>query len=439
MPIVAAPYVPRPYVSDRLIRLSDLGRDAARVSAQRIMLNGERTAQAWRDVGNAVAAGLGAVREERELVPLREAAARKLAREEEMMRREDETYREGRAAKLSEAQMLERLGALQNEYQGQRIPKDVLLKEFPAAFAADLDRVYSQMFPEAKEKDPIRLGEGDVLVNPQGGTIASNPKPAPQPKLHPVTVPGPDGRPVSKLFTEEQLQSGVQVYQAPEKANAEPLVAIMGPDGNPVLVPRSQAVGKRPASNREQGRAVTSGDAGRIADLDTSLDDLGVLSNALAANGSTGTMAKIGAAVPNWVTEYTGWGSDPKKKQALIDRVKQVIGKALEGGVLRKEDEIKYEKILPTIGDPNEQVVSKLQGLSTAIKLRRTRTIEALADAGYDTSKFGEYTSPLNNGTSAVPDLSDLPKGRGRKFTSGPFAGQTWAKDAQGKPYKVGG
>ena len=39
----------------------------------------------------------------------------------------------------------------------------------------------------------------------------------------------------------------------------------------------------------------------------------------------------------------TGWGTDAKKKQALIDRVKQVIGKTLEGGVLRKEDEVKYE------------------------------------------------------------------------------------------------
>jgi hypothetical protein len=197
--------------------------------------------------------------------------------------------------------------------------------------------------------------------------------------------------------------------------------------------------GDLPASTREQGRPVTSGDAGRITELDTSLDDLGVLTHALTAAGSTGAVAKAGASMPNWVTEYTGWGTDAKKKQALIDRVKQVIGKALEGGVLRKEDEVKYEKILPTIGDPNDIVISKLGGISNAIKQRRSRTLDSLTDSGYDTSKFGEYKSPLNNGTTATPDLSGVKAGMGRKFTDGPFAGQTWSVDANGQPYKVGG
>jgi hypothetical protein len=153
---------------------------------------------------------------------------------------------------------------------------------------------------------------------------------------------------------------------------------------------------------------VTSGDAGKIAEFDTSLDDLSVLSGALASAGSTGTAAKIGASVPNWVTEFSGWGTDAKKKQALIDRVKQVIGKALEGGVLRKEDELKYEKILPTVGDPNAVVVSKLAGLANAITLRRTRTLESLTDAGYDTSKFGEYQPKSNPGATVAPDATSF-------------------------------
>lgn len=175
----------------------------------------------------------------------------------------------------------------------------------------------------------------------------------------------------------------------PPRSDNEPLVAIMGDDGHPVLVPRSRAVGKRPASTREQGRPVTSGDAGRIAEIDNSLDDIGRLGAAIAAAGETGTVAKIGASAPNWVTDLTGWGTDAKKKQALIDRVKQVIGKALEGGVLRKEDELKYEKILPTIADTNAVVTSKLSGLDTAIRGKRERTVESLTDAGYDTAKFG--------------------------------------------------
>ena len=174
----------------------------------------------------------------------------------------------------------------------------------------------------------------------------------------------------------------------PTGGEKEPLVAIIGPDDRPVLVKRSDAIGKRPASTREQGRPVTSGDAGRIAEIDNSIDDIGRLKKAIGSNGATGTSAKVGASMPNFVTDWTGIGTDAKQKQALIDRVKQVIGKALEGGVLRKEDELKYEKILPTISDPTALVTTKLDGLEAAIRTKRERTLESLGDAGYDVTRF---------------------------------------------------
>lgn len=199
---------------------------------------------------------------------------------------------------------------------------------------------------------------------------------------------------------------------------SEPLVSIVGPDGKPVLVPRRDAAGKTPATTREQGRQVMSSDANRIADLDTSLNDLVTLRNTVLptdpATGqpsefkSTGTAAKVGAMLPNFVTEATGLGADAKSRQAVIDRVKQVIGKALEGGVLRKEDEYKYEKILPTIYDPPEVVKTKLDGLETAIKQRRETTLDALEDAAYDVSRFrirGQGGQPPTD-TEAPPQFS---------------------------------
>lgn len=172
-------------------------------------------------------------------------------------------------------------------------------------------------------------------------------------------------------------------------AAAEPLVPIVGEDGRPVLVPRSQAVGKQPASTREQGRQVTSGDAGDIAEFNTALDDLASLRGELEGNGATGTAASLGASLWTPITNLTGWGADAKAKQAQIDRVKQVIGKALEGGVLRKEDEAKYEKILPTIKDAPALVTAKLNGLVAAIQKRQQRKLDALDSAGYDVSRFG--------------------------------------------------
>lgn len=170
-------------------------------------------------------------------------------------------------------------------------------------------------------------------------------------------------------------------------AAGETLVAVMGKDGQPVLVPRSQAAGMRPANSREQGRAVTATDASDFADFDTSLDELAAVRAAISADDSTGIIARVGATIP-YVTQITGWGADAKKRQAVIDRVKQVIGKTLEGGVLRKEDEAKYEKILPNIGDAPDVAATKLTGLEAAITKRKGRRMDALQDAGYDVGQF---------------------------------------------------
>lgn len=252
------------------------------------------------------------------------------------------------------------------------------------------DAHQKMVMPKAKPEGPVKLGPGDVLYDPNTREqITSVPQ---APKLREVVVKGPGGRPIKKLVSEDELMQGVEQYEAPRAVQAaEPLHSIIGEDGQPVLVPRSQAVGRRPASNREQGRPVTSGDAGRLAELDTALDDLKVLDTTLTeTKGSTGVDAKIGAALPNFITEWTGAGTDAKKRQGVIDRVKQVIGKALEGGVLRKEDEKKYEKILPTIGDPNDVAISKLEGLASAVQQRRSRLVDALEDAGYDVSAYRE-------------------------------------------------
>ena len=65
------------------------------------------------------------------------------------------------------------------------------------------------------------------------------------------------------------------------------------------------------------------------------------------------------------------WAKE-RQIQADIDRVRQVVGKALEGGVLRKEDEEKYKKILATITDVPETAVYKIDQLIADV----TRNVE---------------------------------------------------------------
>ena len=60
--------------------------------------------------------------------------------------------------------------------------------------------------------------------------------------------------------------------------------------------------------------------------------------------------------------------SESRKVLSDIDRVRQSVGKALEGGVLRKEDEEKYKKILATITDTPDTAIYKIQSLRSTIE-----------------------------------------------------------------------
>ncbi len=60
--------------------------------------------------------------------------------------------------------------------------------------------------------------------------------------------------------------------------------------------------------------------------------------------------------------------SKARRIQADIDRIRQTVGKALEGGVLRKEDEEKYKKILSTITDTPETAQYKITQLISDIQ-----------------------------------------------------------------------
>lgn len=210
----------------------------------------------------------------------------------------------------------------------------------------------------------------------------------------------------------EAQAAGAAKYRDP--SDKEPLVAIMGPDNLPVLVKRSAAEGKRPASTREQGRPVMVSSAKDLADIDEAMK----LTNQLHFDPKdTGIMPAIGGALPDAVTNLTGFGMEAKKRQGVINLVKQIIGKGLEGGVLRKEDESKYEKILPTLSDPPEVVTAKIANLTSTMSNKRSTLLDSLTDAGFDTSRFtnrGE-PKPANVNDDAAKRAADLISKYGKK------------------------
>ena len=270
-----------------------------------------------------------------------------------------------------------------------------------------------KMAQEQAERESLaRSNMAELIDDPQqlaafslasGVDVPAGVRELSQPKkvnLTKVRTIGPDGKPVTRGVTDEELAAGIPEYIEP-KAPAQVSRTWVLRDGKPVRVAESEIQpGDAPyTSARDSLRNVTAGDASRFAELQSSLDDLGVVRQTLqGTKDATGAMAGLQAALPNVVTEMTGIGRDAKSRVAVINRVKQVIGKALEGGVLRKEDEAKYEKILPTINDDPAVVETKLNGLESAIKLKLERELEAREASGFDVSGFRNGSTPPAGG-----------------------------------------
>lgn len=103
------------------------------------------------------------------------------------------------------------------------------------------------------------------------------------------------------------------------------------------------------------GKPMTESAMKQVAESESAIDSLKDLKETLKKNEQyIGPLAGLQAMNPY---------SEARKAQANIDLVRQRVGKALEGGVLRKEDEEKYKKILATLRDTPETAVYKVDQL----------------------------------------------------------------------------
>lgn len=99
---------------------------------------------------------------------------------------------------------------------------------------------------------------------------------------------------------------------------------------------------------------LSSATAGAITDMYKGLQTLQDLKGMVTGGDYAG------GVVQGNVRNLNPFDNQFKQQQAMVDTARQVVGKALEGGVLRKEDEEKYKKILPTMQDAPDVAASKL-------------------------------------------------------------------------------
>lgn len=78
------------------------------------------------------------------------------------------------------------------------------------------------------------------------------------------------------------------------------------------------------------------------------------------------------------------YDTSAQQANATIFLVRQIIGKGLEGGVLRKEDEYKYERILPKLTDTPQIVEAKIALLEQVLQEKYNTYLTGYQNAGYD-------------------------------------------------------
>jgi len=173
--------------------------------------------------------------------------------------------------------------------------------------------------------------------------------------------------------------------------------------------------------NTAQGKILPAETTTKIAENIASIDMLDYMVNNIEnIKGLTFTpIDKVKALNP--------FDTGANQMKQLVASTKQVIGKGLEGGVLRKEDEYKYEKIIPNIGDTKEVLKVKYKQLRDLLVNEHRNTLKALMEVGYNTSNLSQPSFDtkqifINKNFDSIEsaEKANLPKGtiiyiKGRK------------------------
>lgn len=100
-----------------------------------------------------------------------------------------------------------------------------------------------------------------------------------------------------------------------------------------------------------------------------------------------GIFDPLRGGVEQW-NPFAGYNEDQKVVDAELRRATQLIGKYMEGGVLRAEDEIKYRNMLPNAQDTREVALNKLRQVRQMLDQKTQGYISGFGNAGYDVSGF---------------------------------------------------
>jgi len=298
--------------------------------------------------------------------------------------------------------------------QAQPLQKQLELLQAQRQVKAEMAKAASEYYkPKETEYKPITIGAGETLIDPKTGKVIYQGAPKEE-SISEKYGPGIIGE--YNFYAEQEKKLGREPltfdeYQTRD-ANRKIKAATIGADND------SYNLANVVLENPSLFNQLTPSEKGRIAPIlksmgftafgkplsdtaikeitekEIALENIKNLSDSIIANKQyIGPISGLQALNP--------W-SPAKKVLADINRVRQIVGKALEGGVLRKEDEYKYKQILPTVYDTQDTVMYKLKQLEKQIQsdIETYKNEQLLSGRQINTNKQNNVVGTVSSGNS---------------------------------------
>lgn len=126
------------------------------------------------------------------------------------------------------------------------------------------------------------------------------------------------------------------------------------------------------------GKQLPAGSLLKLADAENAITLLDNLEQTISENKD------LFGPITGRLRAMNPWDTKASVQQSMQTAVNQIVGKAMEGGVLRAEDTAKYLKILAQVGDTPEAAIDKVRQLRKQLASNYAGIIKSYQRGGYD-------------------------------------------------------
>lgn len=171
------------------------------------------------------------------------------------------------------------------------------------------------------------------------------------------------------------------------------------------LQPKVTGIEKNPNAPLAKGKQLDATQVKMLSDAKFLPNIMGELKDLISGNQVSFGPVENTLRNLNPLTGFGAYDVPQRSAEAQLRRATQLVGSFMEGGVLRKEDEEKYAKMLPSLGDSKEIAQQKLEGVKQMLESKRQGYIQDFGSSGYDVSGLKDINLSNSNQVSSMSNI----------------------------------